>query len=49
MTPAGKSQEHLIKRNIDDDLGLNRTENPLWVEQKLKMYEEQELTMQVKL
>ncbi|CAL4115826.1 unnamed protein product, partial [Meganyctiphanes norvegica] len=47
MSPAGKSQEHLIKRNIDDDLGLNTTENPLWVEQKLKMYEEQELTMQV--
>ncbi|KAK8407296.1 hypothetical protein O3P69_002092 [Scylla paramamosain] len=47
MTPSGRSTEHLIKRNIDEDLGLNTTENPLWVDQKLKMYEEQELTMQV--
>nr|XP_053634394.1 LOW QUALITY PROTEIN: cadherin-87A-like [Cherax quadricarinatus] len=46
MTPS-RSSEHLIKRNIDEDLGLNTTENPLWVDQKLKMYEEQELTMQV--
>ncbi|RXG58466.1 Cadherin-87A [Armadillidium vulgare] len=28
-------------------LGLNTTENPLWVEQKLKTYEEQELSMHV--
>ncbi|KAG7153827.1 Cadherin-87A-like [Homarus americanus] len=47
MTPSSRSSEHLIKRNIDEDLGLNTTENPLWVDQKLKMYEEQELTMQV--
>ncbi|XP_027213278.2 cadherin-87A [Penaeus vannamei] len=47
MTPSSRSTEHLIKRNIDEDLGLNTTENPLWVDQKLKMYEEQELTMQV--
>uniref|UniRef100_A0A6M2DWC0 Putative secreted protein n=1 Tax=Xenopsylla cheopis TaxID=163159 RepID=A0A6M2DWC0_XENCH len=26
---------------------INTTENPLWMEQKLKLYEEQELTMQV--
>ncbi|XP_071526000.1 cadherin-87A [Panulirus ornatus] len=47
MIPSSRSSEHLIKRNIDEDLGLNTTENPLWVDQKLKMYEEQELTMQV--
>ncbi|KAI5732544.1 hypothetical protein M8J76_001554, partial [Diaphorina citri] len=39
--------EMLIKKQkqfIDD---LSITENPLWIEQKLKLYEEQELTMQV--
>ncbi|RXG60026.1 hypothetical protein Avbf_11053 [Armadillidium vulgare] len=54
MTPA-KSREHLIHRVVDDDLGLNTTENPLWVEHsnenpillKLKTYEEQELSMHV--
>jgi len=40
-----KKKEALIKREIIDD--LNTTENPLWIEQKLKLYEEQELTMQV--
>lgn len=33
MTPSSRSTEHLIKRNIDEDLGLNTTENPLWVDQ----------------
>jgi len=40
-----KSSDMLIKKAILDD--LNTTENPLWIEQKLKLYEEQELTMQV--
>ncbi|XP_021925581.1 cadherin-87A isoform X2 [Zootermopsis nevadensis] len=40
-----KKKEALIKKEIIDD--LNTTENPLWIEQKLKLYEEQELTMQV--
>ncbi|XP_025199596.1 cadherin-87A isoform X2 [Melanaphis sacchari] len=35
----------LIKKAVIDD--LSTTENPLWIEQKLKLYEEQELTMQV--
>ncbi|XP_050531653.1 cadherin-87A [Daktulosphaira vitifoliae] len=35
----------LIKKSVIDD--LSTTENPLWIEQKLKLYEEQELTMQV--
>ncbi|XP_037922792.1 cadherin-87A [Hermetia illucens] len=38
-------KEALIKKQIIED--LNTTENPLWMEQKLKLYEEQELTMQV--
>ena len=33
MSPAGRSREQLIKRSIEDDLGLNTTENPLWVDQ----------------
>ncbi|XP_067010919.2 cadherin-87A [Anabrus simplex] len=41
-----KKKEALIKKEIIDDL-TNTTENPLWIEQKLKLYEEQELTMQV--
>ncbi|KAJ8942766.1 hypothetical protein NQ318_002926 [Aromia moschata] len=40
-----KKKDALIKKAIIDD--LNTTENPLWIEQKLKIYEEQELTMQV--
>ncbi|RZF35066.1 hypothetical protein LSTR_LSTR009658 [Laodelphax striatellus] len=40
-----KASDMLIKKAILDD--LNTTENPLWIEQKLKLYEEQELTMQV--
>lgn len=40
-----KQSDMLIKKTIMDD--LNTTENPLWIEQKLKLYEEQELTMQV--
>ncbi|XP_047099103.1 cadherin-87A [Schistocerca piceifrons] len=40
-----KKKEALIKKEILDE--LNTTENPLWIEQKLKLYEEQELTMQV--
>ncbi|XP_055375511.1 cadherin-87A [Condylostylus longicornis] len=40
-----KRKETLIKKQIIED--LNTTENPLWIEQKLKLYEEQELTMQV--
>ncbi|XP_063226687.1 cadherin-87A isoform X2 [Bacillus rossius redtenbacheri] len=40
-----KKKEALIKKEIVDD--LTTTENPLWIEQKLKLYEEQELTMQV--
>ncbi|KAJ1523428.1 hypothetical protein ONE63_001290 [Megalurothrips usitatus] len=40
-----KKKDALIKKAIIDD--LNTTENPLWIEQKLKLYEEQELTMQV--
>lgn len=39
-----RRKEALIKKQIED---LNTTENPLWIEQKLKLYEEQELTMQV--
>ncbi|XP_017767839.1 PREDICTED: cadherin-87A isoform X2 [Nicrophorus vespilloides] len=46
MPPNGvKKKDALIKKAIIDD--LNTTENPLWIEQKLKIYEEQELTMQV--
>ncbi|KAK9508052.1 hypothetical protein O3M35_007799 [Rhynocoris fuscipes] len=40
-----KQSDMLIKKTVIDD--LNTTENPLWIEQKLKLYEEQELTMQV--
>ncbi|KAK0157779.1 hypothetical protein PV328_011474 [Microctonus aethiopoides] len=40
-----RKKDGLIKKQIIDD--LNTTENPLWIEQKLKLYEEQELTMQV--
>ncbi|KAL3278339.1 hypothetical protein HHI36_013670 [Cryptolaemus montrouzieri] len=40
-----KKKDTLIKKAIIDD--LNTTDNPLWIEQKLKIYEEQELTMQV--
>ncbi|XP_066907242.1 cadherin-87A [Halyomorpha halys] len=40
-----KQSDMLIKKTVMDD--LNTTENPLWIEQKLKLYEEQELTMQV--
>uniref|UniRef100_A0A1A9WEW2 Cadherin domain-containing protein n=1 Tax=Glossina brevipalpis TaxID=37001 RepID=A0A1A9WEW2_9MUSC len=40
-----RRKEALIKKQIVED--LNTTENPLWIEQKLKLYEEQELTMQV--
>lgn len=40
-----KKKDALIKRAILEE--LNTTENPLWIEQKLKLYEEQELTMQV--
>ncbi|XP_046393425.1 cadherin-87A-like [Ischnura elegans] len=40
-----KKKEALIKKEMIDE--LNTTENPLWIEQKLKLYEEQELTMQV--
>ncbi|XP_066259350.1 cadherin-87A isoform X1 [Euwallacea similis] len=40
-----KKKDALIKKAIIDD--LTTTENPLWIEQKLKLYEEQELTMQV--
>ncbi|XP_064554769.1 cadherin-87A isoform X2 [Drosophila montana] len=40
-----RRKEALIKKQIIED--LNTTENPLWIEQKLKLYEEQELTMQV--
>ncbi|XP_060523658.1 cadherin-87A isoform X2 [Cylas formicarius] len=40
-----KKKDALIKKAIIDD--LTTTENPLWIEQKLKIYEEQELTMQV--
>lgn len=41
-----RRKDALIKKQqvIED---LNTTENPLWIEQKLKLYEEQELTMQV--
>ncbi|KAG8232452.1 hypothetical protein J437_LFUL012376 [Ladona fulva] len=45
-TPSDlKKKETLIKKEMIDE--LNTTENPLWIEQKLKLYEEQELTMQV--
>ncbi|XP_071455526.1 cadherin-87A [Hetaerina americana] len=45
-TPSDlKKKEALIKKEMIDE--LNTTENPLWIEQKLKLYEEQELTMQV--
>ncbi|KAF2367181.1 Cadherin [Trinorchestia longiramus] len=47
MGPAAKSQENLLKRGFEDDIGINKTENPLWLDQKLKRYEEQELSMQV--
>ncbi|XP_053682239.1 cadherin-87A [Sabethes cyaneus] len=40
-----RRKDALIKKQIIED--LNTTENPLWIEQKLKLYEEQELTMQV--
>ncbi|KAF5278616.1 hypothetical protein FQA39_LY00658 [Lamprigera yunnana] len=40
-----KKKDALISKAIIDE--LNTTENPLWIEQKLKIYEEQELTMQV--
>lgn len=40
-----KKKDALIKKAILEE--LNTTENPLWMEQKLKLYEEQELTMQV--
>jgi len=40
-----KKKDALIKKAILDE--LHTTENPLWMEQKLKLYEEQELTMQV--
>ncbi|XP_015514773.1 cadherin-87A isoform X1 [Neodiprion pinetum] len=40
-----RKKDALIKKQIIDE--LNTTENPLWIEQKLKLYEEQELTMQV--
>ncbi|XP_024937586.1 cadherin-87A isoform X2 [Cephus cinctus] len=40
-----RKKDGLIKKQIIDE--LNTTENPLWIEQKLKIYEEQELTMQV--
>ncbi|XP_063989387.1 cadherin-87A isoform X2 [Diachasmimorpha longicaudata] len=40
-----RKKDGLIKKQIIDE--LNTTENPLWIEQKLKLYEEQELTMQV--
>ncbi|XP_034936764.1 cadherin-87A [Chelonus insularis] len=40
-----RKKDGLIKKQILDE--LNTTENPLWIEQKLKLYEEQELTMQV--
>ncbi|XP_026684428.1 cadherin-87A-like, partial [Diaphorina citri] len=36
---------HILR--IIDSNDLSITENPLWIEQKLKLYEEQELTMQV--
>lgn len=45
IAPNLKKKDALIKKAIIDD--LNTTENPLWIEQKLKIYEEQELTMQV--
>nr|CAD7400227.1 unnamed protein product [Timema poppensis] len=47
ITPPSdlKKKEALIKKDVLED--LNTTENPLWIEQKLKLYEEQELTMQV--
>ncbi|KAL7306286.1 hypothetical protein TKK_0001717 [Trichogramma kaykai] len=40
-----RKKEGLIKKQIIEE--LNTTENPLWIEQKMKLYEEQELTMQV--
>nr|XP_042894521.1 cadherin-87A [Parasteatoda tepidariorum] len=40
-----KIQEALIPREEADN--MNTTENPLWTEQKLKLYEEQELSMSV--
>ncbi|XP_065199853.1 cadherin-87A [Planococcus citri] len=45
MEPLDMKCDMLIKKPIIDD--LSTTENPLWIEQKLKLYEEQELTMQV--
>ncbi|KAA0203916.1 hypothetical protein HAZT_HAZT006958 [Hyalella azteca] len=47
MGPSAKSQENLLKRGFEDDIGINKTENPLWLDQKLKRYEEQELSMHV--
>ncbi|KAF8763163.1 Cadherin-87A like protein [Argiope bruennichi] len=43
---AVKIHEALIPREKTTDNG-NTTENPLWTEQKLKLYEEQELSMSV--
>jgi apolipoprotein N-acyltransferase len=40
-----RRKDALIKKQIIED--LNTTENPLWIEQKLKIYEEQELTMKI--
>lgn len=45
LEPLDMKCDMLIKKPIIDD--LSTTENPLWIEQKLKLYEEQELTMQV--
>ena len=33
MSPSGKSQENLLKRGLEDDIGINKTENPLWLDQ----------------
>ncbi|GIZ01522.1 cadherin-87A [Caerostris extrusa] len=43
---AVKIHEALIPKDKTTDNG-NMTENPLWTEQKLKLYEEQELSMSV--
>lgn len=40
-----RRKDQLIKKQFVEE--LSTTENPLWIEQKLKLYEEQELTMQV--
>ncbi|XP_054711474.1 cadherin-87A-like [Uloborus diversus] len=46
-----KIHETLTKKNVliprDETDNCNTTENPLWTEQKLKLYEEQELSMSV--